>query len=151
MKRIMIISVILLMAASGNTMADCKSNSRIDSPTLNNLLTNNTVCKANTPANGLWNWQEYHNPSGSLIDYKRGPDNAIDPTKTVGVWSISPTTSTVTYNYGPGQSYTYTVHKPSNNASGPPYDFCLSEGPSITPTVAGATIISGSSGCGTAP
>lgn len=47
-------------------------------------------------------------PGGPILDYKRGPSDAIDPSKVVGTYSINMGNNTVTYNYGdPSGPYTY--------------------------------------------
>jgi hypothetical protein len=58
---------------------------------------------------GSEQWQEWHNggPSGSVVDYKRGPSDPVDPAATVGSYSIA-SDATITYTYG-SQSYKYAV------------------------------------------
>jgi hypothetical protein len=43
-----------------------------------------------------------------LVDYKRGPSDATDPSATVGTYVVN-ANNTVTYNYSGGPSYTYDV------------------------------------------
>lgn len=69
------------------------------------LLVNKTVCAARPPDT----WQEFHQSGGTLIDFKKGPSDPVDPTKAVGTWSASATAGTVTYNYTGDGSYTYVV------------------------------------------
>jgi hypothetical protein len=70
-------------------------------------------------------WQEHHNPNGELWDYKRGSDKS-DPSSKVGTWVAGNATrsapQTVTYNYGPGQVYSYAVCTGSGAAG--TYLFC---------------------------
>jgi hypothetical protein len=82
------------------------------------LLTGNTVCAVR----GSERWQELHLAGGSVVDFKRGPADPVDPSETVGTWSIigTGTNATVQYNYGSGGTYTYTVF--SNG--GTSYSFC---------------------------
>lgn len=84
--------------------------------TLNDLLTGNTVCVSNGA--GGWDAQELHQSGGNLVDYKLGPGHAIDPSTSVGSWSISG--STVTYSYGTGGTYNNAVW---DNGDGT-YSFC---------------------------
>jgi hypothetical protein len=67
--------------------------------------------------NNALQWQEYHQPGGDLIDYKKGNNDPVDPTIKVGTWNISG--DSVTYTYGPGSSYTYGVFNDNGN-----YSFC---------------------------
>ncbi|MDP1902553.1 MAG: hypothetical protein Q8K96_19205 [Rubrivivax sp.] len=74
-------------------------------------LSNKTVCAVRLPDR----WQEFHAASGTLIDYKRGPADPMDPTKTVGNWTfIDGAAGTVTYNYSGGSSYTFAVCRPQD-------------------------------------
>lgn len=69
------------------------------------LLSGKTVCATS----GGDRWQEYHQAGGALIDYKKGPSDPVDPTKTVGGWSANG--SAITYNYTDGgiSSYSFAV------------------------------------------
>jgi len=69
------------------------------------LLAGKTVCAARAPDT----WQEFHQSGGTLIDYKKGPSDPVDPTAPVGSWSASATAGTVTYNYTGDGTYTYSV------------------------------------------
>lgn len=52
---------------------------------LQSFIRGATVCLAR----GADRWQEYHGPNGDLIDYKRGPNDPMDPTKKVGTWGVT--------------------------------------------------------------
>ena len=145
MKAIIFMSVFLSVLATEEAMAVCPtvtSPVAVRSAALTTLLPGKMVCKRNT-ANTDWDWQEYHSgtsgAANNLIDYKKG-SNPVDPTKPVGSWSILTqtvnrvTTATVTYNYGTGGTYTYSVwaHGTGSTAT---YDFC-----SATGDVLGATL-----------
>lgn len=67
------------------------------------LLSNRTVCAAS----GNESWQEFHHPAGPLVDWKKGPSDPVDPSETVGSWSV--TGNKVNYNYGSGGTYLYDV------------------------------------------
>jgi len=88
-------------------------------------------------------WQELHNGgplTGTMVDYKKGPNDPIDPSEQVGTWSIGGTDNrgvSVTYDYGSGGSYVYSVF---NNGNGT-YSFC-STNPEIV-----ARIKTGGGGC----
>lgn len=75
---------------------------------------------------------------GSLQDYKKGPGHAVDPSKTVGTWSVSG--DTVQYSYVEGGTtsgpFSHTVH----NSGGGAYSVCQS-GAEV------ATLQEGSNGC----
>lgn len=111
MKRLMIASVVLLAWVSGEAMASCTSPIVADP---GSLLSGKTVCAIL----GSEEWQEYHNGGGSIVDYKRGSSDPVDPSKTVGTWNA--TGGSVTYNYGSGGTYSYEVH---DNGGGS-YTFC---------------------------
>jgi hypothetical protein len=85
---------------------------------LTTLLSNRMVCATL----GSEAWQEWHNgtSSGLLVDYKRGPSDATDPSATVGTYVVN-ADNTVTYNYSGGPSYTYDV---CLVASSNTYTFC---------------------------
>lgn len=72
------------------------------------LVGGNTLCAAR---NGE-RWQEYHqgNSNGSLIDWKRGPTDPVDPTETVGAWSAqNGSNSSLTHTYTGGLSFSWLV------------------------------------------
>ena len=96
------------------------------------LLQGNTVCVPTTTIPTM-TWQELHSGGngGPLIDFKRGPGHATDPSETVGTWLVTGNAggarAIVTHNYGSGGSYGYTVW---NNGNGT-HSFC-SAAPEIT-------------------
>jgi len=57
---------------------------------------------------GAWQNQEFHQTSGSIQDYKKGPSDPLDPTKTIGTYSINANSTvsgstshdTISYTYG---------------------------------------------------
>lgn len=75
-------------------------------------------------------WRECHgtisngttcNNSPQLWDLKLG-SNPVDPSQQVGTWNVPNITqglATVTYDYGTGGTYTYSVWRNGNN-----FDFC---------------------------
>lgn len=143
MKCLMVASIVLLAGISGEVMAiDCSGGTRLQNTGGNpnvvaSAISGKTVCATL----GGQKWQEYHHPGGSLIDYKRGPSHPIDPTKTVGTWGTSGTgaNSQVTYNYGTGGAYSYTVHFNAGT-----YTFC---GVGSAPTL-DVALLSGQVSCG---
>lgn len=143
MKHLMAASIVLLAGVSGEAIAiDCTNGTQLKNTgaapnVVANALSGKTVCATL----GSQKWQEYHQPGGSLIDYKKGPSDPVDPTKTVGTWSTSGNgnNSRVTYNYGTGGSYSYEVH-----LSGGTYTLC---GVGGAPTL-DVTLPSGQVSCG---
>jgi hypothetical protein len=114
----------LLMAFAGvaqaQTSCTCDANAtRTDNAAvLASLLSNKMVC-GNV---GGEVWQEWHNgaTSGPVVDYKKGPGDAVDPSTTVGTYTVN-TDNTVSYNY-PGQpAYRYDVCLVASTNS---YTFC---------------------------
>lgn len=126
MKALIVAGALSLAAAgiSGEAAAACAAPSvRVNTmAALNLLLTGQTVC---VPAVTVPNmtWQELHQAGGALVDYKRGPTNPVDPSETVGTWSLSGTDSRavfVVHNYGGGGTYTYSVWANSDGT----HSFC---------------------------
>jgi hypothetical protein len=116
MNKIQLVGFSLLCGLSGAVAANCTIETAIND--LQTLLPGKTVCATY----GTDQWQEYHALGGDLIDYKQGPPapGNVDPTETVGTWSISDDKEKVTYSYTGGDSYTYTVHAEGNDK----YSFC---------------------------
>jgi hypothetical protein len=142
--RIAVASFLLSAGLVGQASAQNNCNQGNSLSGLGTLLSGKTVCAAL----GTDRWQEYHMPGGDLWDYKRGPGNAVDPSKKVGNWSVTSvpignsnnTRETVTYNYGGGNSYTYYVC-----AAGSSYTFNATNGSTV---VTGATLSNGQVACG---
>ena len=143
MKRLMVISIVLLAGISGEAMAiDCSGGTQLKNTAANpNVVANAVSAKTVCATIGSQKWQEYHQPGGSLIDYKKGANDHVDPTKQAGTWSTSGTgaNSWVTYSYGPGGTYSYAVH-----LSGGIYTFC---GVGSAPTL-DVTLLTGQVSCG---
>lgn len=121
MKKIVLASTVALALVSGQAMAVCSGNSRLNQTQLSTVLGNKTVCVGSAPT---WTAQEFHSgaTSGSLIDYKRGPGHAVDPSATVGSWAIagSGNNATVTYSYTGGSTYSWEVFDNGGGA----FSFC---------------------------
>lgn len=115
--------------------------------TLSNLLTGRTVCASL----GGDRWQERHVAGGALIDYKRGPGHAVDPTTQVGTWATSGAVGNtiVTYSYTGGSSYAFTVctgvSNPAPTATVSPVAFC---GPSNITNATLTAVSTSDVGCG---
>jgi hypothetical protein len=127
-----IIGFILLSASSNIAFAACPG-SALDNTAITNLLSTGsaTVCVV---GGGDWESQELHAAGGNLIDFKKGASDAVDPSEVVGSWSING--NQVTYNYGSGGTYSYTVS--SNGGSS--YSFCGA-------TDVDVTVINSTTGC----
>ena len=106
------------LALSGQVVAACDGPSSMNQTHLANAFAGNTVCATR----GTDSWQEFHQAGGALIDWKRGPNDKVDPSKEVGTWSIQGTgdNARMEYNYGSGGTYSYQVY---NNGGGS-YSFC---------------------------
>lgn len=100
------------------------------------LFSGKTVCAV--ASSGSDRWQEYHAPSGDLIDYKLGAGHPVDPTTRVGSWSSSATT--LTHIYGPSASYVWSVCKDTTSG---PYRFCNGSSAVVT----NSTLIAGQQAC----
>lgn len=125
MKKQLIIAAMSALAWSAEpAFADCTGTALSQSDLLG-LLTNHTVCGRpgdDYPKgeNSSDRWQEQHvgeNGRGDLVDYKKGAGDPLDPSKSVGTFLILG--GQVSYNYGAGASYTYSVYQ-----SGTVYSFC---------------------------
>lgn len=147
------IKTLVLLAAmmgglvSGEALAACSSGSGSNQVgDLVTLLTGRTVCVPNSSG---WEWQEFHQTGsgGDLIDWKLGT-SAVDPTETLGTWSVGGTGSNhrVTHTYLPaGGSFPFTVFK-NGSGSSATYSFCGGTPPEIV-----ATIKQGQGSCSTLP
>ena len=136
MRNSLLLGVMLFLGFLGSAFAAC-----VDGGTpvtdVAVLLNGKTVCHGPV---GNRNWQEFHTSGGgALIDYKRGPGHAVDPSETVGNWSASG--GEVSYDYGNGQVFKYIIYDRSGS-----YDFCPVAGQGAE--VSGAILVSGSNGCG---
>jgi hypothetical protein len=98
------------------------------------------------PATGPYRNQEFLT-GGNIIDYKKGPTDKVDPTKTVGAYFNNENSLTMTYTYISGSTpYTYTIWGPTAANT---YDFCLN---GTTPLPGGVRVVSGQVPCsGPAP
>ena len=127
MKKIVLVAVMAGSLVSGQAMAACTAATRLAGPAIITLLAGNTVCVP-TATILTMTWQELHSGTsgGPLIDYKRGPSHPVDPSETVGTWTVNGTeqgNSSVTHAYsGGGGTYTYTVHSTTVSDI---YSFCV--------------------------
>lgn len=127
-KTFVLASTVALSLISGEAMSAC-ADPRLSPTAISQLLGGNTVCVPAVTANPM-TWQELHvgnnaSTTGALIDFKRGPVDPVDPSETVGTWTVNGNgigNSTVTHNYGSGGSFTYTVH--GTGAVGTNHSFC---------------------------
>lgn len=120
MKTTQSIAILLALGSltlSGQVIAACTGPS-MNHTQLTNKFEGNTVCATR----GNDSWQEYHQAGGALIDWKRGPNHKVDPSKQVGTWSIHGTGSNarLRYNYGSAGTFSYRVY---DNGGGS-YSFC---------------------------
>lgn len=135
MKLLNIGSAVALTLMAGGAAAACPG-TPITGVAITSLLTGNTVCVGTA---GNWEAQELHVSGGNLVDFKRGPGHPVDPSETVGSWSVNAAANTVSHNYGAGGTYTYTI-SPNGGAG---YSFCSTAGaPEIL-----ATVKAGGGGC----
>lgn len=109
--KLSIMAAVVVASVSAPALADCSSPLVTDPAS---ALQGKTVCATL----GTERWHEFHAPGGNLIAYKKGPSDKVDPSKSVGSWSVSG--HTVTYNYGAGGTFTYRLH---DNRGGS-YTFC---------------------------
>ncbi|MBS3963046.1 MAG: hypothetical protein KGZ80_00885 [Methylomonas sp.] len=109
MNRILVtagLSVFCLAQAQANCATVSQTNqNRVNDQAIETLLAGRTVC---VPSTGGWAAQEIHAANGTLSDYKKGPNDRVDPTTVLGSWGRSG--NTVVYNYSGGSSFSYDVY-----------------------------------------
>ncbi|SJM89416.1 hypothetical protein [Crenothrix polyspora] len=145
-KPIISMSIVLLTGMMSETMAACATDSAnsqytqvIGAAALSSLLSGRTVCAM---ANGE-QWQEYHSPSADLIDYKKGPNDPVDPSELVGTWTTVGSTaanSKAIYDYD-ASTFSYKVWQ-NGTPPNATYDFC-----NATTIITNAQLVTGSNGC----
>ncbi len=97
----------------------CGSGVRLAAVQIVPMLAGRTVCGRA----GNDSWQEFHQGStaagGPVIDWKRGPGHATDPTTQVATWSVPATRgeARVVYDYGGGTTFRFAVCDASANAA----------------------------------
>ncbi len=143
----------LLLTTGAHAQCSCSTNQVTNgvtggSPNLSTALSGNTVCVAK--AGGGWENQEYHQSgptSGNIVDFKKGPTDPIDPTKTIGIWTISGSgaSTQVTYSYASGSTGVYFVCSAATTPGpGDAIGFCPSANGSST---INATLKAGQGAC----
>ena len=111
--KITLVAAFLAMASQASAQT-CSCNgalTRVTGTALSTLIVGQTACATL----GGSSWQSYHQSGGSLIDYKKGPSDPVDPTKVMGTWSIN--SDKVQYNYGTGGVFEYEVCGTSSSAT----------------------------------
>ncbi|MBZ8138283.1 hypothetical protein CLD22_00010 [Rubrivivax gelatinosus] len=100
-------AALLLAAAAASAQAPCAENARLSGPQINSQIGGKTMCATR----GNDRWQEFHQSGGALIDFKKGPNDPVDPSKQVGTWSLgsSGADTVLTHSYGAGQNYSWAV------------------------------------------
>lgn len=110
-------SLVVTLLFNGVTMADCSVGTLVSDA--RSALANKRVAGSG----GGDTWNEVHQGTGSgpstLCEIAQGSGHTVDPSHIVGNWSASNTTGEVTYDYGGGTAYTFTLH---TDPSG--YVFC---------------------------
>jgi hypothetical protein len=113
-------SAALAFAGTAQAQCSCNGNAQLKNPALAAALAGKTVCVGSAPT---WQSQEQHTggpTSGDLVDYKRGPNDKIDPSEKVGTWSVSGNggSSSVTYSYTGGGTYKFQACSAGGNSIG---------------------------------
>jgi hypothetical protein len=93
-------------AAAQGASCPCGSGTRLMGGALNQALAGQTVCASR----GGDRFADFHAAGGSLVAYRRGPGDPVDPTKETGRWAIEGDRANahVVYAYGPNR-YRYYV------------------------------------------
>lgn len=123
MKLYIVVSAMLLLIGTEAANAAC-TGPQVTDAALSTLLSGKTACASR----GADQWQEEHHAGGVLKDFKKGPSDPIDPTKTVGSWAVAGNgnNTAVQYSYTGDGSYSYTVHTIDTVAG--TYSFCGTAG-----------------------
>ncbi|PCJ37921.1 MAG: hypothetical protein COA75_01500 [Cellvibrionales bacterium] len=109
MKKIMFAGMVLAVGTV-NAFANCDSNTKVQA----SVLAGQSVDASSSGEN----WKESHCGSGTSGElWKVGAGTAVDPAVKIGTWSTK--AHDVTYDYGTGGAYTWTLHK-----VGTTYFFC---------------------------
>lgn len=131
--------LLVSLAMAGEALAQsCAGGTQVTNTVSTNVL--GTLLSGKTVCASLGNerWQEFHAAGGALVDIKLGPTSKTDASEQVGTWLVSGTDAQtmVTYNYGSGGTFSYTVHQ-----TGGKYNFCGVR------TISGATLLAGQTAC----
>jgi hypothetical protein len=117
-----------VLGVAGPAVAACTPNggyAQLNQAQVEALVGTGMACY---PAAGPpWTNQEYHSggitsAGGNITDYKKGPGDPRDPTAQIGIYTID-ANGVVTYTYGSGHPFPYTVWGTQTSGSGT-YDFC---------------------------
>jgi hypothetical protein len=142
MKPIIVTSVILLAAITGEAMAACPGNSGSSA----SVADITGILAAGRYACGFQYDGNYFNETlsgGKVLDFRRGPASTVDPSETIatadgtfvitaGVGGGNP--DTITYTYG-ASSFKYSITPKNTTATGT-YTFCQEAGPNAGATLA---------------
>jgi hypothetical protein len=136
----------LLGALSGGAVADC-TNNRVTGNAITTLLNGNLVCgrpAAAYPGAATDRWQEEHLNGGTLVDYKKGPSDPVDPRATMGTWARSGNSVVYVYNrFPPPVTVTYDgIYQVGT--TGNTYSFCQGSSEIVRANV----VPNGGTGCG---
>ncbi len=107
MKKVMLAGLVLVFG-----VASVSANCTTDPAVAASVLAGRSI----DASGGGENWKESHCSGGQL--WKVGAGTAVDPAAEIGTWAVSDTD--ITYDYGSGGSYTWTLHKNSSDT----YFFC---------------------------
>ena len=129
------IAVLALFGIAGNAVAQAGPcggfNGVKTAADIQTLLAGKYACVHNQ-------WNELHS-GGTLIDFKKGPSDPVNPSEQVGTYTITAGTAAsydrITYNYGTGGTFAYAI-KPKPGTAAGTYSFCnISTGATISVTV----------------
>jgi hypothetical protein len=147
MNRLITAILVLLAFNAGEAVAqNCLSGSPLTQVQITSLVSNRYACVGSTP-NVQWNELHSGGTSGLVLDYKQGPSHPIDPSATAanptGTYVITrgtpSTVGKVTYNYGAGGVFSYTVIGNLGSIAPAPgvYSFCGASGgaPNLAVTI----------------
>ena len=110
-------ALVLVLGAAQLFAADgARAQTTLTASQIQALLTTNYACGSS----GTEKWDEIliGGASGDVNDYKKGPSDPVDPSAKVGIYTIN-ANDTITYNYGSGGTYTYSIVTAGATAGSP--------------------------------
>ena len=131
---------LLLGAGAAAAQGVCSGNGAriLGTDVLTQTVRGQTMCASR----GAERWQELHRFGGDLIDFKKGPNDPVDPSTRVGSWSVVPGAggaALLRHDYGGGQVYDFAVCRAGEVFALVP----IGGGSRIT----GIRLVSGGNGC----
>lgn len=137
------VGLVAFTMSGGVAKAACPNGTYLNSGQLITTLNGKYVCAKRQVGGKIDIWNEFHRGVGAgpfpVIDYKKGPNDPVDPSKPVGTYVIN-NDDTVSYNYGdPDGPYSYRVRVIASPGGARAYQFCnIKTSEVITASISGS-------------